>query len=112
MFLAGLKATAACNATLPVDRDMIRTEHMLRDIAPTVLATGFVRMIRVAKLAGDVHRFAAEMNASRFRHLGMRIVIFLERHVGVLASYGLGRETPPSTERELVPAHFSTGRLQ
>ena len=57
-------AVAARSAIAAVDVQLVRSEDVLRRVAPKVMAAGLVWMIAIA-IACDKHRFATQMHARR-----------------------------------------------
>jgi hypothetical protein len=53
---------------------------MLSHIAPAVLGTDFVGVIRVFEFAGYVHGFATEVDAGRPADGPLVVVVFFEWH--------------------------------
>jgi hypothetical protein len=70
------EAAATIDTRAAFDIPLIGTNDVLRQIAPAVLRAGFIRVIRTAQLASDVHGLTAQMNAWRFAY-GVLVVIIL-----------------------------------
>jgi hypothetical protein len=58
----------------------IGPNDVLGQITPAILATGFVRMLRILQAAGGVHRFASQVDASGFLNRTHIIEVLLKRH--------------------------------
>ena len=77
-------AVSTRNAHATIDMLPIGTNDVLGHITPAVLATGFVRMLRILQAAGGVHRFASQVDASGFLNRTHIIEVLLKRHSSML----------------------------
>ena len=74
------EAAASWDAASSFDVFLVGAEDMLGLVAPAVLVALFVRMFRRANFAGDVDRFAAQVDAGELGDWTLLVVVLLESH--------------------------------
>ena len=74
------ETSASWDAFHTVDVSVVGAQDVLRLVAPTVLASFLVGMIRSADLAGDIDGLAAKMHAGRGGNGSLLVVVLLESH--------------------------------
>jgi hypothetical protein len=65
---------------VPLDVSLIRSDHVLGEVAPAMLAAGFGGIIGHFDLPFDVHRLAAQVDAHGTARRLRLIVLLFKRH--------------------------------